>query len=359
LVGSGTAAGTSDSTKRREVAFARLLSSTSGVVGVYDVVGCGAHCTSYRPHVFLTADTRGWREISPRHLPFQLEDVGFASRRMGWLVANDCVAAKAFVYRTKDGGHTWRAARITSSNCAAGSGISLSFADAKHVWAHTVYANAPGDVLAHSADGGRTWKRVAVDLPVLGAIVFASPRDGWLGHSGLARSLYVTHNGGRSWRRVKIAAPREWHGAKLFSDVPTFFGRHGVLPVSIVRGRREAVAFYVTGDGGRTWRLRKLHRVRYPVRGEVFFANVVPTSVVSPSVWWVVSGRHHPVITVTRDAGKTWHASVLLSVQRADGLQISAGNAHHAWLTVGERSTAFYVTSDGGRTWNRLAPPRN
>jgi photosystem II stability/assembly factor-like uncharacterized protein len=330
-----------------------------GIVGVYDVVPCGADCTDYRPHVLITDERRGWQEISPRRLLFQLEDVAFATRRIGWLIANDCVAGKAFAYHTTDGGRTWHAAPITPCNCAAGSGISLSFADAKHVWVHTVYANAPGDVLARSNDGGRTWEKVAVDLPVLGAISFASPRDGWLGRSGLMRSLYVTHTGGHSWRRLNIAAPRGWHGAKLYPDVPTFFGKHGVLPVSVVLGRRDAVAFFVTGDGGRTWRLRKLRRVHYPIDGGVFFATVVPTSVVSPSVWWIASGRHHPLISVTRDAGKTWHASLVLSLPQADGWQISAGNARHAWLTVGARSGVFYVTRDGGRTWNRLAPPRS
>ena len=353
LIGLGLAAAPAGSTTRREVAFARLFPSASGIVGIYDVVGCGADCKSYKPHLFRADGSRRWREISPRGLLFQLEDVGFVTRRTGWLVANDCTAAKAFVYRTTDGGSTWRAARITPCNCAAGSRIALSFADANHVWSLTTYVNAPGSVLERSSDGGKTWRRVAVDLPVFGAITFATPRDGWLSRVGVAGAFYVTHDGGRSWRRLTLAAPHGWRGAKLYPDVPAFFGKRGVWPVGMVRGRYATVAFYVTSDGGGTWRPRALHAVQSIRVGA--FGSYVPASVVNPSVWWLATGRRHHAVALTTDSGTTWHEAVLPRAARAGGFELSAGSARRAWVTV---RNVVYATSDSGRTWQRLALPR-
>src|SRR6266540_5905873 len=101
-----------DEPRVRRLAFARLQSSSFGIAGIYDVHSCGAVCTSYKPRIFITNDGRSWREVTPQHMLSELEDVLFSTRLVGWVAANDCAAGKAFVYRTTNGGRTWRSAAV-------------------------------------------------------------------------------------------------------------------------------------------------------------------------------------------------------------------------------------------------------
>ena len=143
--------------------------------------------------------------------------------------------------------------------------------------------------------------------------------------------------------------------------MPTFFGARGVLPVSLTRGNRAAVAFYVTGDDGRTWRLRSVRPVEFTVLvAHSPFVRYVPTSIVSPTVWWIAEGRTHPYVAITASAGKSWRVSGPSRLLRAGPGEISATDAWHAWLTTwspNNRMAMAYTTSDGGDTWSRLSLP--
>jgi len=356
----GAALARDGSTVRRQLALARLQSSSFGIAAIYDVVTCGADCTSYKPHIFVTNDGRSWREVTPRHVLSELEDVVFSTRLVGWVAANDCAAGRAFVYRTTNGGRTWRSTAVPATNCSAGSRLDLSFSDDRHGWIINVFENGNRAPLERTRDGGKTWNEVSASAPLKGTIAFATPRDGWLAGSDFAlpQQLYATRDGGRSWRRRLIAVPRGWRGAQLFPDAPTFFGKRGVLPVSLVRGKRTAVAFYVTGNGGRTWQPRAIRPVEFSILASHNpFVRYVPTTIASPSVWWVAAGEKHSVIAVTTDAGDSWHVSTPSSLPPVACSEISASDARRAWLTTSQRKSALYSTSDGGRTWRHLSLP--
>src|SRR3954451_23058213 len=87
---------------RRQVVLALLRSPSFGIVGVYDSVGCGRSCTTGTTRLLVDEHGR-WREITPPGWLPELEDVVFASPRVGWVVGQDCAAGKAAVYRTHDG----------------------------------------------------------------------------------------------------------------------------------------------------------------------------------------------------------------------------------------------------------------
>lgn len=357
----GTSLAANGPTVRRQLSFARLQSSSFGIAAIYNAATCGADCTSYKPHLFVINDGRSWREVTPPHVLVQLEDVYFSTQLTGWVVANDCVAGKAFVYRTTDGGRTWRSAAVRATNCSAGSRLDLSFSDTKHGWILDVYENGNGVPLQRTLDGGRTWREVAASAPLKGAIAFDTSQDGWLARSDFAepQQLYATWDGGRSWRRRMTPVPRGWSGARLFPDAPTFFGKRGVLPVSLVRGKRAAVAFYVTGNGGRTWQLRSVRPVEFSILvPDNPFVRYVPTSIVNSSVWWIAEGRTRQLMAVTTDAGKSWRVSTPSGLPQVAASEISATSARRAWLTTSLRnSRTLYITSDGGHTWRRLGLP--
>ena len=351
----GGALANGETSVRRQLAFARLQSPWLGIIAVSDAVTCGASCTTYRSHIFVSDHGR-WREVTPSRMLWQLEDVAFSSPLVGWIVANDCAAAKASVYRTADGGRTWRATPVRATNCSAGSRLELSFSDNRHGWILDVYGNGNRFPLARTSDGGKTWRQVNANAPLAGTIVFATARDGSVSRSDFAspQRLYATRDGGRTWQHQHLKAPHGWTGAKLFPDAPTFFGTRGVLPVDLVLGTRTAVAFYTTSNSGRTWQPGSVHPVQNSIAAPHSpFVRYVPTSIVSPSLWWVSAGRKRSTVAVTTDAGKSWRDSTL-PVRTSE---LSAVNAQRAWLTTPQPTSTLYATSDGGRNWPRLMVP--
>jgi len=162
----------------------------------------------------------------------ELEDVLFATRLIGWIAANDCAAGKAFVYRTTNAGRTWRSAPVGPTNCSAGSRLGLSFSDKRHGWILNVFENGNRSPLERTRDGGKTWNEVNANAPLKGRIVFATPRDGWLGRSDFAapQQLYATHDGGRSWQRRAIAVPRGWRARSSSLTRRPFSGTAASFP---------------------------------------------------------------------------------------------------------------------------------
>jgi len=348
-----TAAGAATRGSRPWVAFARLISPSFGVV---------VTSSTNRTHLFVTADGRRWRDVTPQHVLFQPEDAVFLDRRHGWFVANDCAAGRGVVYRTGDAARTWKATRVESTNCAAGSALDLSFLDRKHGWLVRTFENAPGADLVRTIDGGVSWGHSA-QLPMLGRVSFRTPRDGLLARSDFAwtNTLFATHDGGLTWSRRTLTLPPAWRGARIFADLPTFFGARGLLPVTVFTPRRSAIAFYVSSDGGRTWAARIVQPVGFrTLRLHNPFPVYVPSSIASPGIWWAVTSIARPRVLLTTDAGKHWTASRPPALDRAAWAEITSAGDKSAWLTLRTRNgqTLLLATTDGGRSWRRLAVPR-
>ena len=328
-----------------------------GIALVYNVAKCGPTCRSYKPHVFATNDGRAWREITPPQMLDGFEDALFIDPAHGWVVAGDCAAGRASVHRSTDGGRSWHLSPVGSSNCAAGSRLDLAFSDRKRGWILYVYENGNRQWFSQTSDGGATWtgRRTA---PLAGSITAGPSGSVWLSRSDFAapQRLYVTRDAGRTWRRRVLPPPRGWGGAKVIPDAPVFFGQQGVLPVTMTRGNRVGVAFYVTNDGGMTWRVRATRSVDFSRRSRTF-VQYVPTSIASPMTWWIGAGRTRHAVAVTPDAGKTWRVSTS-TLPLARSWSISAADSEHAWLTtLAIGRFAIFATVDGGRTWRRLSPP--
>jgi photosystem II stability/assembly factor-like uncharacterized protein len=327
------------------VALVRLVSPSWG----YVVTSSGSRTR------LLAGDGRTWKDVTPPHVRFQPEDLVFLDRKHGWFATNDCAAGRAAVDRTSDGGRTWAAAHVLPTNCAAGSALALSFLDRRHGWLVRTIENGPGAQLSSTVDGGATWSR-GRDLPLIGRVAFRTPRDGWLGRSDLPATpnLFVTTDGGSTWRPRTLPLPGGWRDARALPDVPTFFGVRGVLPVTLFTPRRSSVAFYTTSDSGRSWHVRSVRTVGFRTVLRLNpFPRYVPTAVTSSRRWWVVSRIATPRVLVTSDAGRHWRASSPAGVSGVTSARIAAAGGT-AWLTLGTRLLA---TRDAGRTWRLLRVP--
>ena len=199
-----------------------------------------------------------WRPATPPGVAAtDIRAVRFVDPANGLVVALSGTERQSFsLWRTGDGGLTWTSSRLPMPASAdAGAPISLAAPDASHVLIGLslqpgIGLPGPGVLLA-SSNGGRTWSRRI--LPGSGEIAFTSASQGWL--APVDGRLYRTHNGGRTWGRVPIRAPAGFHSLLPLAELPVFSdSMHAVLPVTFRRGKRAAVSFLTSSDGGNTWR---------------------------------------------------------------------------------------------------------
>jgi photosystem II stability/assembly factor-like uncharacterized protein len=311
-----------------------------------------------RRGLLLTRDGgRTWKNVAPARISGAIYDWAWLGSRYGWIVTSDCVGkGGVVVHRTANGGRTWhRSRRLTHLSCNAGNWLQLAFADTRRGWLFQVETVRHVAALWRTVDGGRTWSSSA-RLPLRGAVAFTSTRDGWLarGRWRDQQAFFTTHDGGRTWSRRRFARPNGYGGAETYYAVPTFFGARGVLPVTLLTPRRAAVAFYVTADAGKTWRLEALRRVVLAWRPHNPFAWHAPTAIAAPRTWWLASGRRVERVEVTTDGGRSWRR-IDDRVVRGDFASISAAG-RSAWIQTGRFRYRLFATSNAGRTWRRLDP---
>jgi len=117
------------------------------------------------------------------------------------------------LYRTEDGGKSWRAAAIPDSQAIADPGR-ISFADADHGWA------IPADgKIVQTNDGGKSWETVQTDQtfaeimqnhPSILQVSFQTGGTGWILCASDDRTDFLllrTADGGDSWNLLTPASP--------------------------------------------------------------------------------------------------------------------------------------------------------
>jgi photosystem II stability/assembly factor-like uncharacterized protein len=267
------------------------------------------------------------------------------------------------VYRTIDGGRTWRASQPFGS----AEPEFLDFVTASDGWllASEGAAMQQNPVeLYRTTDGGQEW-RLAVrpgpsGLPVFcdkSGLAFRSPDVGWIVGDCNELGIWMSVDGGRHWARQALPMPDsmcEQDGCAL--TAPAFFGRTGFFTAD---DPPDSELLLVSADGGAAWSVRTLPRGVNQALAQFFSATsgiAIPLSAPQGSV----SG----VFYVTSSGGQRWRAvrqgRRFGSVGSVSFDFVSAATGF-AWRTAGARPLV-YATADSGRTWTsfvpRLAAPR-
>lgn len=373
-----------------------LASSIHGLTFVTPLVGwaVGAADTSYGagPLLHTSDGGRTWTRTSVE----PVSAVCFSDSSHGWAVGANTI-------RTIDGGRTWRPVSapiiaglaLPSTLRCRGSALWLFQDRGDGAGGHLNYAGL------RSTDGGAHWQEV------LGNGFYPSTPDD-IGHAddepgpfdapdGLTAaelgaspaaeetSVTVTHDGGRNWQQVSLAAVGSAPGPLSFPD-PTHgfvvghgpYGGSGSFLLASDDGGRtwnerwpttapdptaavsfvsetlgygigvvgDARAFLRTTDGGMNWvRVAELPEPVQPLR-------VDPSTLafVDPDHGWVVTAAGH--LLATADGGLSWRQ---LSLPQGAGsvgeaalasAQRGCAATSHAGTTVG-----LFETDDGGATW--------
>jgi len=253
---------------------------------------------------------QSWQQ-STIQAPF-VRQMTFIDAQHGWILAGNAntggPAEIVSVLRTTDGGKTWQS---VSSALPAD-------------------ATPPG----HLPYGGQK-----------SGIHFVNASTGWVTGTVMLNSLawlYVTHDGGSIWHQQTLPLPPGVPPAQFLIQPPTFFSvTDGLLPVrfsDLLTNRDIATVIYVTHDGGTTWRstmpvsaalsashfLDKQHgwltdgtNLFVTSDGGQHWAKLTPSAnfkrvtlldFVSQSTGWAISnqGDGSSFLLKTTDGGQTW-----------------------------------------------------
>lgn len=246
----------------------------------------------------------------------------------GWVVGGF-----GAIYRTSDGGATWRPQ--TSNTTEQLFGVDL--ADTKHGW----IVGRSGLILA-TTDGGETWRRQTsgTENHLFEVKVLDDQRVWIVGDWG---TILQTTNGGQTWENRSLERDVILNGL-TFADAD-----HGWIV-------GEAGAILATTDAGKTWTDQRsgVDKTLF----SVFFET--------PQRGWAtgIDG----IILHTEDGGQTWTAqngNVEVGELEQVGFDQAFGNPNvydiavvgqHGYA-VGENGSVF-ASKDGGATWERQTLPQ-
>lgn len=343
--------------------------------------------------LWRTTDARrSWRYITLPGVPHSsisqvVDPIGV---RTAWVAASsdsivaDRLSGPVLLFRTTNGGRTWRA--MPKPPDAAGLPLvgSLDFLNAEDGWlilqAPHGMGSSPG-VLYRTNDGGASWQGVsrtsimnvspgappAPTLPVAGQVEFTSPQAGWLVGGPIStgpRSLYATTDGGVHWRTAPL--PTVPAGATFDSVVAAPRSDGNLLTVPIAyqdASGQTGVALLRSSDRGQTWEAGAL------------LAGGADISLLSAHVALALRlGDYDPLhpdrnvpasLWRTDDGGVTWQLVANLSRALKSQLAGPLVEISMTFLTVrtgvvwatqynapgAQRTLWLDETTDGGRTW--------
>ncbi len=196
--------------------------------------------------------------------------------------------------------------------------------------------------LASTDDGGHTWERYDLKTAAsINAIYFRNETNGYL---AAGRLLFVTDDGGRSWRETRIYRSSEFrNGTPELISIRFSDKKRGLAIGSIVNRDEEVIDSLVmrTSDGGDTWQ-----RVIIPSKLELFHLDFNGNS-----HGWIVGDKG--LILATRDGGATWVTQNSGASRALFCVDFRDDNEGYA---VGGGGTILR-TVDGGDTWIRVPNP--
>ncbi len=245
---------------------------------------------------------------------------------------------------------------------------SINFVDALHGWVVTTEGAGAGSAahdLYSTVDGGVTWRLIEYNrladhasrgsLPscdCLGGISFQSTRTGWAtGLSGADPSLtilYRSADGGRTWRRQKLPLPVGYRRDNIATAPPAFFGTDGVLPVHLTTP--SAFVLYRTHNGGSSW--LPTTPIRTPSGNNQDIADAM--ALTARLVWtWVGSTLYR-----TADGGVRWqpiaHHLQLQGTPEIQFVTPTIGYAGGEFTGEGTGRPYILHSIDGGRIWSKV-----
>lgn len=205
--------------------------------------------------------------------------------------------------------------------------------------AETGWVAGDGGYLASTTDGGKTWTPYPLGTTEdINEIYFRNDDNGYL---VAGTKMFITKNGGRSWKETRIYRPEDFRGATPeFLSIRFADKKRGLAIGSLLNSKEEVIDSLVmkTDDGGETWR-----RVPVPSKKELFHLDFNGSSHA-----WIVGDEG--LILASTDSGASWQvqqSGTRLPLYNVDFRDDSEGYA------VGKTGTILR-TDNGGQNWLKV-----
>ncbi|MCZ6672686.1 MAG: glycosyl hydrolase [Verrucomicrobia bacterium] len=310
------------------------------------------------------------RSIGPAYMSGRISDIAVDQKNPNiWFVA----VSSGGVWKTVNAGTTWKPVFDKQKVYSTGD-VTIDPSNSNIVWVGTGENNGGrhigfGDGLYRSRDGGKTWKNMGLTKSERIGDIVIHPKDsntiwvsaqGPLWTKGGERGLYKTTDGGKTWKRV--LKTDEWTGVASLVIDP----RNPDKLYAATWSRQRTVANYVgTGkgsgihtsdDGGETWtklktglpkgNMGKIGLTISPMKPDVVYATI-ETDNRKGGVWR------------STDRGASW---------KKMSNEVGGGTGPHYYQELfADRhqfdriyivSNRSKVSDDGGKTWKPISTRR-
>ena len=306
-----------------------------------------------------TASSPEWRTLPTEAYPKKRDDLIFLDARTAFYGTG-----KGNLYRTDDGGQTWRLAWSHPGTFIR----SLNFVDARHGYLGNLGAGLAGITdtvpLYETKDGGLTWAPAEIgDVAMPGVCSIDVLKTRSIHEGEVSDRVYIhaagrangpakllrSENGGQSWTLIDLSDRAGMILDVKFLDPNTGF----VFAASNGDVAQSHALILKTHDGGRTW--REVYRSKR--LGELTWKASFPTT----RVGYVTIQNGDPAnsqqrVAKTVDGGEHWSELPLVAMKDVEELGIGFLDPLHGWAgTTG----GSFETRDGGKTWTPSALGRS
>jgi photosystem II stability/assembly factor-like uncharacterized protein len=307
-----------------------------------------------------------WREIGPATAGGRVTSVaGSATDPKLYFVG----AAGGGVWKSANGGQTWDPV-FEKEGAAAIGAVTIDPSDNNTVWVGTGESNPRNDVsygdgVYKSTNGGDSWTNVGLKGTKQISRIVVDPRNhnhvvvGALGDlfaDGTERGIYVTDDGGRTWKQALCVGPES--GA---SDIAMDPANPSVLYAGIWKFQRRPWDFisggaedglYKSTDGGESWTKLQGHGLPDGPLGRIGVA-VAPSD--GNRVYAVIEAKQG-ILWRSDDGGANWKLVSSDSLVNArpfyfSRLAVDPKNPNRVYAA----SFQMMLSTDGGQTFKSTA----
>jgi photosystem II stability/assembly factor-like uncharacterized protein len=285
----------------------------------------------------------------------------------GWAYLVGYRAGGSFLARTTSGGTQW--VDITPISSGRKIGVHKIFPLTQHTaW---ISPSTAGEIF-RTTDGGRTWKGVTIAPPgwavTVDEILFINPREGRLlaefgvhtGHTDVG--IYRSTDGGETW--VELT-----NNKNANSGLMTLSGITGMTFRNSTAGWITGnsipwnwLYLYATNDGGLTWQERKLPLPPQLTPRWISSLQQLKFFTTQDGIMRALFRLYRAdieetesiiVFYVTHDGGTTWDYTTPIPVKKLYPLPSQFFDMDNGWL---KEEGTLYVTRDGGHGWAKIPP---
>ena len=272
----------------------------------------------------------------------------------GWAITDTGVV------RTNDGGLTWH--DVTPSGVTKlGFGTTFYFLDSNHGWVVSGDPSSSSNTLYRTQDGGATWKSSTVNF-FMGHMAFLNASNGWMmadlgaGAGSDAVAILLTTDGGGTWKQTYINDPTQPNAG---TTLPFGGLKDGITPMDMknawvggITYNNGVIYLYQTQDGGQTW---KQQSVPVPAGYEqAQFETIGPQFVTATGAYLSVhvTNQYGTLMAVyySHDGGSNWALTPKL-IPNGGSMDFVSATDGFVW-----NGSQFYVTHDGAQTWMTVSP---